>query len=146
MKDDFWRHTPLQEMTAEQWESLCDGCGKCCLHKLEGEEDGGVYYTKVACRLLDCATAKCRDYGNRKSLVPSCTTLNIENIETFFWMPSTCAYRRLAEGQPLPKWHPLRTGDPDSTRKLHRSIAGMCISESEVAEEDYELHIVNWVQ
>lgn len=143
---DFWRHVPLQDMTPQQWESLCDGCGKCCLHKLEDEDDGGVYYTKVACRLLNCETAKCSDYANRKQKVPGCTTLDPNNIEAFFWMPSTCAYRRLAEGQPLPKWHPLRTGDPDSTRKQNRSIAGLCLSERDVAEEDYELHIVNWVQ
>jgi uncharacterized cysteine cluster protein YcgN (CxxCxxCC family) len=143
---DFWRHVPLKEMTTEQWESLCDGCGKCCLHKLEDEDDGGVYYTKVACRLLDCDTARCSDYENRKQKVPGCTTLDPENIEAFFWMPSTCAYRRLAEGLPLPKWHPLRTGDPASTRRQNRSIAGLCVSEQDVAEEDYELHIVNWVQ
>lgn len=143
---DFWKTTKLQDMTQAQWESLCDGCGKCCLHKIEDEEDAGaVYYTKVACRLLDTATAQCCDYDNRKTKVIGCTVLTSDNIHEFYWLPSTCAYRRLAEGEGLPKWHPLRSGDPTSTRKLGRSVAGLCLSENDIKEEDYEEHIVNWV-
>jgi len=143
---DFWKTTKLADMTQSQWESLCDGCGKCCLHKIEDADDAGaVYYTKVACQLLDIDSAQCTDYEHRKTRVVGCTVLDPENIEAFYWLPSTCAYRRLAEGEGLPKWHPLRTGDRESTRKQGRSVAGICVSEKDVAEDDYELHIVNWV-
>lgn len=146
MTNDFWKTTKLADMTPEQWEQLCDGCGKCCLHKIEdADEAGAIYYTNVACKLLDLKTAKCTNYENRKQLVVGCTVLDVENVQSFYWLPSTCAYRRLAEGQTLPKWHPLRSGDAASTIKQGRSVVGLCVSENDVNEEDYEEHLINWI-
>jgi uncharacterized cysteine cluster protein YcgN (CxxCxxCC family) len=146
MTNDFWKTTKLADMMPEQWELLCDGCGKCCLHKIEdADEEGAIYYTNVACKLLDLKTAKCTDYSNRKTLVAGCTVLDVNNINSFYWLPSTCAYRRLAEGKSLPKWHPLRSGDTQSTIKQGRSVVGLCVSERDVKEEDYEEHLINWI-
>lgn len=132
-------------MSSEEWESLCDGCGKCCLHKLEDEDTGLVYYTDVACQLLDSETCRCTDYLQRKHKVPGCTVLDVNNIDTFFWLPDTCAYRLLAEGLPLPEWHPLVSGDSASVHRAGMSVAGRVVSQSAVAEEDYEDHIIRWV-
>lgn len=141
----WWMTKTLEEMSAQEWESLCDGCGLCCLHKLEDEDDGTVYTTDVACELLDCATARCSDYPNRQKRVPGCTVLRPEDVAHFHWLPPSCAYRLVAEGRPLPDWHPLVTGDPDSTRKAGRSVAGRCVSEREVDPGDLEDHIILWV-
>lgn len=139
----FWETKSLAEMTQDEWESLCDGCGKCCLHKLQDEEDDFVYYTSVACRLLDCHSCQCKDYPNRTEHVPDCVQLSKENVETLSWMPSTCAYRLMAEGKPLPDWHPLKTGTPDSTITAGMSIRGMAIPEDE-AHPDLTRYIVKW--
>lgn len=139
----FWETKSLAEMTQDEWESLCDGCGKCCLHKLQDEEDDFVYYTSVACRLLDCHSCRCQDYPNRTEHVPDCVQLSKENVETLSWMPSTCAYRLMAEGKPLPDWHPLKTGAPDSTITAGMSIRGMAIPEDE-AHPDLTRYIVKW--
>lgn len=139
----FWETKSLAEMTQDEWESLCDGCGKCCLHKLQDEEDDFVYYTSVACRLLDCHSCRCMDYPNRTEHVPDCVQLSKENVETLSWMPSTCAYRLMAEGKPLPDWHPLKTGAPDSTITAGMSIRGMAIPEDE-AHPDLTRYIVKW--
>ena len=141
----FWERKSLEEMTAEEWESLCDGCGKCCLHKLEDEDTGDILYTRIGCRYLDSGTARCRDYPNRQRNVPECTVLRREDIEQFHWLPRTCAYRLLAEGRPLPDWHPLVSGDPDSVRRAGVSAAGRFLSEAGVPEEDWEEHAVTWV-
>jgi len=109
-------------MNHEEWESLCDGCGRCCLHKLQDEEDGRVYYTRAACSLLDVQSCRCKDYANREKLMPDCLQLSVDNAQYFDWLPETCAYRLLAEGEPLPKWHPLITGDPDSVVKAGISV------------------------
>lgn len=132
-------------MTPEEWESLCDGCGKCCLHKLEDEDTGEILYTDVACRYLDGDTACCRDYPNRQHNVPDCTVLRPEDVTEFHWLPVTCAYRLLAEGVPLPDWHPLISGDPDTVRRAGVSAAGRFISETEVPEEDWEERAITWV-
>ncbi len=132
-------------MTAEEWESLCDGCGKCCLHKLEDEDTGEILYTDVACRYLDSATACCSDYPNRQRNVPDCTVLRPKDVSDFHWLPSTCVYRLLAEGIPLPDWHPLISGDPASVRRAGVSAAGRFVSESDVPEEDWEERAVLWV-
>ncbi len=142
----FWQRKPLQAMTVGEWESLCDGCGKCCLHKLEDEDTSEVYYTQVACRLLDIDNCRCGDYPHRQQRVPDCLVLTPAQVPAFHWLPSSCAYRRLAEGRPLPAWHPLLTGDDASVRASGHSVAGRVVSESEVDEEDLEQYIVHWVE
>ncbi len=141
----FWERKTLGEMTPEEWESLCDGCGKCCLHKLEDEDTGEILYTDVACRYLDANSARCSDYANRQRNVPDCTVLRPEDVTEFHWLPSTCAYRLLAEGVPLPDWHPLISGDPGTVRQAGVSAAGRFVSEADVPEADWEERAVLWV-
>jgi len=138
--DRFWQNKSLVELSSQEWESLCDGCGKCCLHKLEDEDSGELHYTNVACALLDPFTCRCRDYANRFRKVPDCVQLRPENIRDFGWLPQTCAYRLLAEGKDLPLWHPLRSGDPDCVHRAGVSIRGWTVSEQNVA--DLEQHII----
>lgn len=133
-------------MSAQEWESLCDGCGKCCLHKLEDEDDGQVYYTNIACRLLSSADCRCQRYEERLQLVPDCINLSPADVDQFHWLPVTCAYRLVAEGKPLQPWHPLISGDPDSVHRAGISVKGKIFPESAVAEEDYEDFIVHWVE
>jgi uncharacterized cysteine cluster protein YcgN (CxxCxxCC family) len=118
-------------MTHTEWESLCDGCGRCCLHKLEDDADERMYYTRVACELLDISTCRCKDYANRQKTVPDCIQLSVEQAHFFDWLPDTCAYRLLAEGESLPEWHPLITGDPQSVIDAGVSVRNVAISESE---------------
>ncbi|APZ42180.1 YcgN family cysteine cluster protein [Acidihalobacter ferrooxydans] len=141
--DAFWRHKTLAQMTQTEWESLCDGCGRCCLHKLEDEDTGEFYFTDVACRLLDTHSCRCRDYPNRFSSVSDCLALHVEDIPHFGWLPSTCAYRLLADGRDLPAWHPLLTGDPESVHTAGISARDRCVSETAVTD-DIEDHIVVW--
>lgn len=141
----FWQEKTLSEMTQGEWESLCDGCGKCCLHKLEDEDDGQVYYTRVACTLLDTHTCKCKDYKNRVKKVPECLCLTPKDVDQFHWLPSTCAYRLLSEGKPLAKWHPLVSGKPKSVHKAGISVSGKVIPEDLVHPDDYEDQIIHWV-
>lgn len=146
----FWQRKRLSEMNPTEWESLCDGCGQCCLHKLEDEDSGDFYYSCVACKLLDVETASCKDYTNRKQLVPACLQLTLADVDEFHWLPNTCAYRLIAEGKGLPDWHPLVSGDPQSVAKAGFSIAGQVISETELSqqemEENLEEYIIHWVQ
>lgn len=135
----FWRCKTLAEMTVEEWESLCDRCGLCCLHKLEDEDTGDLYFTNVACRLLDPKTCQCRDYTNRISGGTECIKLTPEDLATCAWLPSTCAYRRIAAGLGLSPWHPLRTGNPDSVHEAGISPRGRVVSEDEV--DDWEAQI-----
>ena len=125
----FWQRKRLEEMTAQEWESLCDGCGLCCLIRFEDEETGEVIPTRVACKLLDRDLCRCRDYENRKAHVPDCIKLTPDAIEALNWMPKSCAYRRLHEGRDLAWWHPLVTGDPESVHRAGVSIRGQTISE-----------------
>lgn len=118
-------------MTHTEWESLCDGCGRCCLHKLEDDSDGRMYYTRVACELLDISSCRCKDYANRQKTVPDCIQLSVEQAHFFDWLPDTCAYRLLAEGESLPEWHPLITGDPQSVIDAGVSVRHVAISESD---------------
>lgn len=127
--EPFWRHVRLQDMSPKQWESLCDGCGKCCLNKLEDIDTGELAYTNVACRLLDLGVCRCTRYEERSRLVPDCVVLTPDNIADLHWMPSTCAYRLLAEGRDLLDWHPLVSGDPDSVHRAGVSVRGRAISE-----------------
>jgi uncharacterized cysteine cluster protein YcgN (CxxCxxCC family) len=140
---EYWRNTPLDKMSRLEWEALCDGCGRCCLLKLEDEDSGGVAYTDVHCRLFDPDTCRCGNYAHRKRLVPGCVQLTPENLEaSAAWMPETCAYRRLHEGRDLPDWHPLITGDPDSPQKAGMSMHNRSVPEWEVDEDDLEDHII----
>lgn len=134
----FWKRKRLEEMTGAEWESLCDGCGKCCLHKLEDAETGEVSYTAVACRLLDTHAVRCSRYGERRRLVPDCAVLTPEMVRSMSWLPKTCAYRLLAEGKDLADWHPLVSGDPESVHRAGMSVRGRVVSERQAgAVEDY---------
>lgn len=143
LMDRFWESVPLAEMNASQWESLCDGCGKCCLHKLEDEDSGEVFVCNVACRLLDLDNCQCSDYENRKKLVPDCTVLTQDRIAEFHWLPETCAYRLLAEKKSLYEWHPLVSGEPASVHNAGISVRGKVVSEVEA--DDLQQHITDWV-
>nr|MBL0712113.1 YcgN family cysteine cluster protein [Desulfobacterales bacterium] len=121
----FWETTVLADMTGDQWESLCDGCARCCLHKLQDRESGRVYFTMVACRLLDRHTCRCRDYRRRTEIVPECLRLSADNLHTNGWLPATCAYRKLAAGELLSWWHPLVSGDRETVHRAGVSIQGM---------------------
>jgi uncharacterized cysteine cluster protein YcgN (CxxCxxCC family) len=129
-------------MTGEEWESLCDGCGKCCLHKLEDEEDGRILYTNVACRLLDLGSGRCSRYAERRRFVPDCIALSADNLEELTWLPSTCAYRLLAEGKTLPWWHPLVSGDPETVHRAGISVRGRVVAETRAGPLDH--HLVTW--
>lgn len=121
-------------MTAEEWESLCDGCGRCCLHKLEDDETGEIHYTNVACLLLDIGSCRCSRYAVRTTYVPDCIQLDHGNIESLGWMPQSCAYRRLAEGRDLAWWHPLVSGDPHTVHEAGISVRGRCIPEARAGD------------
>lgn len=139
----FWER-PLNKLSQEEWESLCDGCGKCCLNKLEDEDTGEVAFTRIACRLLDGATCQCAQYPIRKQFVPECVVLTPKTLpDVAYFMPQTCAYRLLHEGKPLPEWHPLLTGDPDGVHRAGVSVRGWTIPEFEVDEEDWEDHLID---
>ena len=140
--EPFWERKRLDEMNAEEWESLCDGCAKCCLEKLEDPDDGEVSYTNVACTLLDVGACRCSNYAERKRFMPDCERLTIRNVKYLRWMPSTCAYKLLADGKPLPDWHPLVTGDPDSVHRAGASVRGRAVPGDQAGE--LEDHIVTW--
>ena len=140
--DKFWETLSLDEMSDEQWESLCDGCGRCCLQKLEDEDTGEIQYTRIACRLLDSQTAACSDYANRMEQVPDCLLVRPMTEQKVNWLPSSCAYRKLYVGEALEPWHPLISGSADSVRKAGISVAKMCISETQVPISEYYFHLV----
>jgi uncharacterized cysteine cluster protein YcgN (CxxCxxCC family) len=132
----FWEEKPLHELSREEWESLCDGCARCCLIKLEDEEDGALYTTSLVCRHLDIPSGACGCYTDRSVRVPECLQVTPQNAATLEWMPQSCAYRLLAAGQPLPAWHPLLSGNRQSVDEAGISVAGFAISEAEVADEE----------
>ena len=140
----FWQTTKLEDMSESQWESLCDGCGKCCVLKLEDIDTGAIYYTDVSCKLLCTKTAQCTNYQMRKKHVPDCVILTPDNLEAVHWMPESCAYRRLHEGRDLPEWHPLITGDKKAMIAVHHCVADNVTSEIHIAEEDIADHLFDW--
>jgi len=143
MRPRFWETVPLRQMTPEEWEAVCDGCGKCCLNKLEDEDSGAVALTNVACRLLDGATCRCSHYAIRHQFVPECIVLTPKTIrKNLYWLPQTCAYRLLWEGKPLNDWHPLISGDPESVHAAGVSMRNRTVPEFEVDEDDWEDHII----
>lgn len=137
----FWKKKTLQEMTAEEWESLCDGCARCCLYKIEDQDDQ-VYYTNVVCRLLDISTCQCTSYPTRHKEMPSCIQLDPQNVTELSWLPSTCAYRLRAEGKELFWWHPLVSGDPQTVRLAGISVQGYAIPELEVDMQELDDYVI----
>lgn len=139
---EFWRTKTLAQMSRAEWESLCDGCGRCCLHKLRDEDTDELAFTNVACRLLNTQTAQCKDYANRKSMVPDCIKLTLSRLQKIDWLPPSCAYRLLNEGKDLPAWHPLRTGNTQGVVESGASVAGRCLDERDAGL--LEDHVVSW--
>jgi uncharacterized cysteine cluster protein YcgN (CxxCxxCC family) len=136
---------PLHELSREEWEALCDGCGRCCLHKLQDEESGEVFYTRVACRLLDLATGRCRHYGQRQLLVSDCVVLAPDTPVALQWLPHTCAYRLRAENKPLPPWHPLNNGREFGVLEPGISVNGFAVSEDALAKgKELEDFLIPW--
>jgi hypothetical protein len=140
MTQKFWEK-PLDQLDRAEWEALCDGCGKCCLHKAEDADTGHIYPTNIACRLLDRHSCKCSNYRERKTYVPDCVRLTIANVDTISWLPSTCAYRLRAAGQPLPGWHYLVSGDRDTVHQAGMSVRGWTVAEDQAG--DYEHHLID---
>lgn len=139
----FWKHKLLDEMSAAEWESLCDRCGRCCLIKLEDEDTGDIVYTRLACRLMNIGTCQCSSYADRRTHVPDCVQLTPEDVRELPWLPETCAYRLLAEGADLPWWHPLLTGGPEAMHEAGISVRDFAISEDRVKKNKYERFIIS---
>ncbi len=146
MRERFWERYPLGELDVQEWEALCDGCGRCCLIKLEDEDTGELHFTDVVCRYLDTQTCRCTAYAERLQRVPDCLQVSEEIARRYEWLPSTCAYRRLARGEPLPGWHPLLTGTRTTVVDAGVSVRNKVISEALVPEENFEERIVQWVE
>lgn len=139
VNDRFWETTPLEAMTREQWESVCDGCGKCCVHKLEDADTGEIHLTNVACKLLDRTSARCSDYWHRRAYVPDCVRLTPKLLRGIRWLPESCAYKLLEAGKPLPEWHHLVSGDPEAVHRAGMSVRGWTVSEQEAGDLEYHL-------
>lgn len=146
MTKPFWETKTLQEMTKAEWESVCDGCARCCLHKLEDEDTGKVYYTAVVCRYLDQEACSCTDYENRHTNVPNCVELTPDRVDEFHWLPTTCSYRMLAEGKGLADWHPLIAGDRSLMIIEGIAVTDKVVDETFVHPDDYETQIIHWVE
>jgi uncharacterized protein len=142
----FWKRKKLEEMTRDEWESLCDGCARCCLYKLEDEDTAEIYYTNVVCRLLDTYRCRCTAYSERSKLMPTCLTLTPETVRQLRWMPKTCAYRLVAEGKDLEWWHPLVSGSPNTVHEAGISVRWRTLAEKDVDMENLEDYIVDWLE
>ncbi|WP_410482657.1 YcgN family cysteine cluster protein [Sphingosinithalassobacter sp. CS137] len=140
MSGRFWEDVPLERLDRAQWEALCDGCGKCCVHKLEDEDTGELLPTNVACRLLDRSSGRCSDYRHRHAFVSECVRLTARSVWTIDWLPATCAYRLRAAGEQLPEWHYLVCGDPEAVHRAGESTRGWTVSEDDAG--DFEHHLV----
>ncbi len=140
----FWRTKALDDMTHEEWESLCDGCGKCCMIRLEDEDTGKIADTNIACKLFDRTGCRCTDYANRCVRVPDCVSLTPDNLASLDWMPKTCAYRLVFEGYDLPPWHPLITGNQESIHQAGMSVRDRTISETDISPDDVEDYLIIW--
>jgi uncharacterized protein len=143
-QEPYWKTKSLAEMTTLEWENLCDGCGLCCLNKLEDWETGEVVFTSVACKLLDGESCRCKDYPNRQATVPDCIQLTPDQVETIAWLPPSCGYRLVYEGRDLYWWHPLLSGDPDTVHQAGISAKGRTVSEEHVPVEDFEDFVCDW--
>lgn len=141
----FWEDIPLQKLTAQQWESLCDGCARCCLQKLEDECSGQLHYTRMACRYLDSDNCQCMDYANRLSLVPNCVQLTADKLAGIDWLPTTCSYRLVKEGQDLPPWHHLQSGSSETVHQAGISVRGKVISDEWIHPDEWQEHLIDWV-
>ncbi|MDB6181565.1 YcgN family cysteine cluster protein [Paracoccus fistulariae] len=142
MRDRFWE-LPLADLAPDEWEALCDGCGKCCLNKIEYEDTGELAFTRIACKLLDGQSCQCSNYANRHQFVPECVVLTPAKVrETAYWLPSTCAYRLRHEGRALYKWHYLISGDREAVHRAGVSVRGWTVNELTISEEDWEDHII----
>ncbi len=141
----FWKTKKLSEMSTTEWESLCDGCAKCCLNKLEDEETGDIFFTSVVCDLINLETCQCTRYTERTRLVPECIDLKQhDDFASYTWLPATCAYRLLSDGKDLPGWHPLVSGNPESVKEAGVAISSFAMKESQV--DDLEAHIIEWLE
>lgn len=138
----FWENTPFDQFTSKQWESICDGCAQCCAHKLQDEDTEEVFLTNVVCQYLDTKKCQCSVYNDRHVHVPDCIKITPENAGELLWIPETCGYRLLANGKPLPEWHPLMTGDSDSTRSANMTVTDKVISDADVNMDDLEDYLV----
>ncbi|WP_048307953.1 YcgN family cysteine cluster protein [Halomonas sp. PR-M31] len=142
MRERFWERFSLEELDHEEWEALCDGCGRCCLIKLEDEDSGDVLTLDVACKLLDTQQCRCQDYPHRFARVPACTQMSLQTLRDFHWLPDTCAYRRLHEGRGLADWHPLISKTSKSVHRARVSVAHFAVSERDVSEDKWEDHVI----
>ena len=138
----FWKRKTLEEMTSEEWESLCDGCGRCCMVKLEDEDTAEIYLTRLSCGLLNVRTCKCRDYPNRFKKMPDCLQIDVEKARELKWLPPSCGYRTVAEGRDLAWWHPLISGDPNTVHEAGISVRDLAMSERRVKNENYMRYII----
>ncbi|MBA5779039.1 YcgN family cysteine cluster protein [Stappia sp. F7233] len=143
--EPFWKTKTLEQMNTEEWESLCDGCGRCCLNKLEDWDTGEIVWTNIACTLFDPHTCRCRDYSNRIAKVPDCLPLTPESVRSLTWLPPTCAYRLVAEGEDLYWWHPLVSKDPGTVHEAGVSVRGRTVPEDDIPVEEYEEFVITWV-
>ena len=142
----FWKTKKMSQMTQAEWESLCDGCGKCCLNKIIDTDTNELHFTNVACKLLDRERCRCRRYARRHELVPDCVALEPGDERTFDWLPTTCAYRKLAAGEDLEWWHPLISGDPETVHRAGISVRGRTLHERDVAGEELEARVIRWIK
>ena len=144
VRERFWEKFSLEDLTDTEWEALCDGCGRCCLQKLEDEDTGSVHTTDISCSLLDTNSCRCQNYPKRQTLVPDCLNVRPLDEDKLRWLPLSCAYKRLAEGRPLADWHPLISGDPQSVHRAGIGMAGRCVSEQQVPLHEWPLRLLDW--